>query len=133
MNAMLQQLSPRTVITKFEQIAAASSSSSPPTCRPPSSAGSPSGDEGAQQAGEHRVVRAADDQHRGSDIDKIHAMVERAIEKSQAKDEAPDATAASDKPKKNFARSRGTTVGGSIGSYSEGYAANAANDLSSAC
>ena len=30
------------------------------------------------------------------------------------------------------ARSR-TTVGGSIGSYSEGYAANAANDLSSAC
>ena len=70
----------------------------------------------------------------GPDIDKIHAMVERAIEKSQAKDEAPDATAASDKPKKKgFARSRGTTVGGSIGSYSEGYAANAANDLSSAC
>ena len=37
------------------------------------------------------------------------------------------------KKRKGCTRGQGTSVGGSLGSYSEGYAANRAGDLSSAC
>ena len=58
-------------------------------------------------------------------------MVERAIEKSEGDGNGKG----SDKPRKRkgFSRAGSSTVGGSIGSYSEGYAANSADDLSSAC
>lgn len=135
MNAMLQQLSPRTVITKFEQIAAASTELIT-TDLPASELGRFA--ELAMKARSKPVASVSfvpPAINTGApDIDKIHAMVEKAIEKSQAKDEQGEAGAAT-KPKKRkgFTRDRGTTVGGSLGSYSEGYAANRAGDLSSAC
>jgi hypothetical protein len=63
------------------------------------------------------------------DIDKIHATVERAIDRSEGKESAEKPTKAS-KPAPE--PSTGTT-GGSIGNLKEGYAANQATDLSSAC
>ena len=66
------------------------------------------------------------------DIEKVHRMVEKAIEKSESKDDG--AAPAPKKKKDGFsAAAHDSTVGGSIGNISEGYAANAANDLSSAC
>ena len=67
------------------------------------------------------------------DIEKIHAMVDKAIEKSRAKDEQTADASAAPKKRPGFTRGEGTSVGGSLGSYSEGYAANRAGDLSSAC
>jgi LCP family protein required for cell wall assembly len=136
MNAMLQQLSPRTVITKFERIAAASSELIT-TDLPASELGRFA--ELAMKARSKPVSTVSfvppTINTSAPDIEKIHRMVERAIERSQAKDGSSDGSAADKAPakKKGFERSRDTTVGGSIGSYSEGYAANAANDLSSAC
>ncbi len=132
MNAMLQQLSPSTVITKFEAIAKASEQLIT-TDLPASELGTFA--ELAMKTRAQAVssvsfvppaINTSD-----PDIDKIHRMVDRAIERSQGKASA----GAGDKPKaKGFSRAGGaSTVGGSIGSYSEGYAANKSSDLSSAC
>jgi polyisoprenyl-teichoic acid--peptidoglycan teichoic acid transferase len=72
------------------------------------------------------VINTAD-----PDIDKIHRMVQSAIDRSEGK--ATASAAAKPKKAKGFSRAGSSTVGGSIGSYSEGYAANASRDLSSAC
>jgi LCP family protein required for cell wall assembly len=132
MNAMLQQLSPRTVITKFEDIAAAGEQLIT-TDLPASELGT-----FAELAMKTRtqpvssvsfvppVINTGD-----PDIDKIHAMVERAIAKAEGR--TSDTRAAAAKKHKGFSRAGSSTVGGSIGSYAEGYAANKANDLSSAC
>jgi hypothetical protein len=132
MNAMLQQLSPRTVITKFEDIAAAGEQLIT-TDLPASELGT-----FAELAMKTRtqpvssvsfvppVINTGD-----PDIEKIHAMVERAIAKAEGK--TSDTKPAAAKKRKGFSRAGSSTVGGSIGSYAEGYAANKANDLSSAC
>ena len=130
MNAMLQQLSPRTVITKFEAIASASEELIS-TNLPASELGTFA--ELAMKA-RSQPVRSVSFvppaiNTSAPDIDKIHAMVQRAIDRSEGK----SAGGAAAKPKKGFSRGGLSTVGGSIGSYSEGYAANKAGDLSSAC
>ena len=134
MNAMLQQLSPSTVITKFEKIAAASTELIT-TDLPASELGT-----FAELAMKTRSKPVSSVSfvppaiHTAApDIDKIHTMVETAIEKSESKDDGSEAAPAP-KRKKGFSRAgNDSTVGGSIGSYAEGYAANKANDLSSAC
>jgi hypothetical protein len=63
------------------------------------------------------------------DIEKIHATVKTAIDRSEGKKSTKKPTKAS---KTAPAPSTGTT-GGSIGNLKEGYAANQATDLSSAC
>jgi LCP family protein required for cell wall assembly len=130
MNAMLQQLSPRTVITKFEKIAAASTELIT-TDLPASELGRFA--ELAMKARSKPVSTVSfvpPAINTGApDIDKIHAMVEKAVAKSEGKDDG-----SAPAPKKDgFSKAKDTTVGGSIGSFSEGYKANAANDLSSAC
>jgi anionic cell wall polymer biosynthesis LytR-Cps2A-Psr (LCP) family protein len=136
MNAMLQQLSPRTVITKFQKIAEASTELIT-TDLPASELG-----RFAELAMKARSMPVSTVSfvppaiNTGApDIEKIHTMVEKAIAKSESKDDGSTevAVAAKAHKKSGFARTRGTTVGGSIGNISEGYAANAANDLSSAC
>ncbi len=133
MNAMLQQLSPSTVITKFEAIASASEELIT-TDLPASELGT-----FAELAMKTRTqpvssvsfvppaINTGD-----PDIEKIHRMVQKAIDRSEGKT-ARTASASAPKKQKGFSRAGSSTVGGSIGSYSEGYAANKANDLSSAC
>ncbi|QNN53640.1 LCP family protein [Nocardioides mesophilus] len=138
MNAMLQQLSPRTVITKFESIAAAGSELIT-TDLPASELGRFA--ELAMKARSKPVASVSfvpPAIHTGNpDIDKIHDMVQDAVDRAEAKDEGAPAPAPQKKApakKKGFShRGADTTVGGSIGTYSEGYAANKATDLSSAC
>jgi hypothetical protein len=130
MNAMLQQLSPRTVITKFEAIASASEELIS-TDLPASELGTFA--ELAMKA-RSQPVRSVSFvppaiNTSAPDIGKIRAMVDRAIDRSE--DGSPRSVAA--KKRKGFSRAGSSTVGGSIGSYSEGYAANKAGDLSSAC
>ncbi len=131
MNAMLQQLSPTTVITKFEAIAEASTELIT-TDLPASELGRFA--ELAMKARSQPVATVSFVPPAVStgapDIDKIHSMVTKAIEKSDG-----TAKAGSDTKKPGFSKkgAEGATVGGSIGSLSEGYAANKAKDLSSAC
>ena len=133
MNAMLQQLSPRTVITKFEKIAAASTELIT-TDLPASELG-----RFAELALKARSKPLATVSfvppaiNTGApDIDKIHRMVDKAIERSESKDDG--SAPAPKKKRKGFTEAtHETTVGGSIGNLSDGYAANAADDLSSAC
>jgi polyisoprenyl-teichoic acid--peptidoglycan teichoic acid transferase len=133
MNAMLQQLSPRTVVTKFEKIAAASTELIT-TDLPASELGRFA--ELAMKARSKPVATVSfvpPAVNTGApDIAKIHRMVERAIEKSQAKDDG--SAPVRHKRRAGFSTAaHDSTVGGSIGNISEGYAANAAADLSSAC
>jgi len=133
MNAMLQQLSPRTVITKFERIAKASEQLVT-TDLPASELGRFA--ELAMKARSQPVstvsfvppeVNTSD-----PDIDKIQAMVSAAIERSSA----PHRSAAAKKAHKHgFSKNqrRSGTVGGSIGNLQQGYAANEAADLSHSC
>lgn len=135
MSAMLEQLSPRVVVTKFGDIARAGQqlvSTNLPASELDTFI------DLALKARSQPVstvsfvppmVDTAD-----PDIGLIHDKIAAAIERSSARgdEEAPAATA----PRK--ARSGGsaapaTTTGGSIGSLAEGYAANEADDLSSAC
>lgn len=60
------------------------------------------------------------------DIDKIHDMVERAIDRAEGKTDKKSTA------KKNKKKPKSVT-GGSIGSRDEGYAANQADDLGAAC
>ena len=132
MNAMLQQLSPRTVVTKFERIAAASTELIT-TDLPASELG-----RFAELAMKARSMPVSTVSfvppaiNTGApDIEKIHRMVEKAIEKSENKD---DGSAPTPRKRDGFSKAaQDATVGGSIGNISEGYAANAASDLSSAC
>lgn len=133
MNAMLQQLSLTTVITQFQQIAAAGAELMT-TDLPASELAT-----FAELAMKTRsmpvssvsfvppVINTGD-----PDIAKIHGMVEQAIERSESKDDGT-AVARRKQPKGFSKKSAETTVGGSIGSMSEGYAANKAPDLSAAC
>jgi hypothetical protein len=140
MNAMLQQLSPKTVITKFEGIAKASEKLIT-TDLPASELGTFA--ELAMKARSQplRTVSFVPPaiSTGNPDIARIKSMVRSAIERSEgnpsggkaanAKSRAAHAPAA----KKGFTRTRQSTVGGSIGNLHDGYAANQASNLSSAC
>jgi len=130
MSAMLQQLSPQTVLTKFEELAKAGQQLVE-TNLPASEL-----DAFAQLALKARTqkvgtVSFVPPQVNTSDpdIEKIHAMIDTAIERSEAPAKKKAAKAG-----KGFAANRGgATTGGSIGSLSGGYAANQAQDLSKVC
>jgi polyisoprenyl-teichoic acid--peptidoglycan teichoic acid transferase len=136
MNAMLQQLSPRTVVTKFEAIAKASERLVT-TDLPASELGRFA--ELAMKARTQpiRTVSFVPPQINTShpDIAKIKTMVTRAIDRSvrPAGTTKPAHAPAQHQPKKGFTRSHQQTVGGSIGNLHDGYAANESADLSSAC
>jgi polyisoprenyl-teichoic acid--peptidoglycan teichoic acid transferase len=138
MGAMLDQLSPRVVVTKFEQIAHASQdlvSTNLPASeldRFMELAVKAKSQPIATVSFVPPLVNTAD-----PDIKLIHNHVKRAIEKSEARDEARP-KAGRREPQRGKAAAEGpaapaATTGGSIGSMSQGYAANQAKDLSSAC
>jgi LCP family protein required for cell wall assembly len=138
MNAMLQQLSPQTVVRNFESIAKASEELIT-TDLPASELGRFA--ELALKARSQPVstvsfVPPAINTGR-PDIDKIHSMVQAAVDRSEGVKAAGETSAepakSKKKAKKGYTRSRQSTVGGSIGNLHEGYAANEASDLSSAC
>jgi LCP family protein required for cell wall assembly len=132
MNAMLQQLSPRTVITKFESIAKASEQLIT-TDLPASELG-----RFAVLAMKARslpvmtvsfvppAINTSNPQ-----IPKIRTMILKAILRSQGGAHVRS----HHKSGHGFSRhgATGATVGGSIGNMQDGYAANASSNLSSAC
>jgi LCP family protein required for cell wall assembly len=140
MNAMLQQLSPQTVIANFEKIAKASEQLVT-TDLPASELGKFA--ELAMKARSQPLATVSFVPpviNTGRpDVAKIQSMVSAAIDRSEngakagAGKTAPAAGTPKAKAKKGYSRSRQSTVGGSIGNLHDGYAANAATDLSSAC
>jgi len=134
MNAMLQQLSPSTVVTKFEAIAKASEKLVT-TDLPASQLGTFA--ELAMRA-RTKPVRtvsfvppAISTSH--PDVQKIQSMVKAATARSEGEPVKSDGASPATKPKKGFSKQRQQTVGGSIGNLHDGYAANESNDLSSSC
>jgi len=140
MNAMLQQLSPQTVVTKFQGIAEASQKLVT-TDLPASELGTFA--ELAMKARNQKVATvsfvppAISTGH--PDIDKIQTMVDRAIAKAEGQHPARKsgtakaASGSTGKAGSGYSSDTQSTVGGSIGNLHQGYAANAATDLSSAC
>jgi LCP family protein required for cell wall assembly len=136
MNAMLEQLSPQVVVTKFERIARASEDVIS-TDLPASELGT-----FMELALKARTLPVATVSFvpplvntAEPDIELIHDRVQQAIEKSESRGE-DDGPAQPKRPKSVSAAGAGgspTTTGGSIGSLADGYAANDAADLSSAC
>lgn len=134
MNAMLQQLSPATVITKFQALASAGENMIE-TNLPASELDTFA--ELALKARSQKVssvsfvppaINTSD-----PDIGKIRSMIAAAIKASE-KTGSNGTAPARPHPGKGFtARSGGASTGGSIGSMSTGYAANQATDLSRAC
>jgi len=136
MNAMLEQLSPRVVITKFEKIAEASENVI--STNLPASELDRFMDLAIKAKSQPvetmsfvpPMVDTGD-----PDIEEIQGRVTDAIERSRSRDEEPAATA----PEKESGGAGAavsqtpTTTGGSIGSLSEGYKANDVEDLGSAC
>jgi LCP family protein required for cell wall assembly len=143
MNAMLQQLSPQVVVTKFERIAKASTELI-------------STDLPASELGRFMdlAVKARSKPLRtvsfvpplvntaAPDVEKIHARVQLAIDRSEGSGQDAGRTveaggkpgsAKARKPQASGAGGAPATTGGSIGSLAEGYAANDAEDLSAAC
>ncbi len=146
MNAMLHQLSPQTVVLKFEKIAKASEALITTDL--------PQGevDRFMQLAMKARTqpVRTVSFvppmiNTSEPDIAKIHRTVERAITRSEGGGAAARQVAATKRPSSPASPSGGatagtsgtggavTTTGGSIGTMREGYAANQSDDLSSSC
>jgi len=133
MNAMLQQLSPTTVVTKFEGIAKASEKLVT-TDLPASELGKFAELAMKARSKPIRTVSFVPPVVNTSnpDIAQIHRMVKQAVDRSEGTPpkKAKTATAA---PKDGFSKGRQITVGGSIGNLHDGYAANASADLSSSC
>ncbi len=129
MNAMLHQTSPQRVLLNFSEIAEAGSSMVS-TSLPATEAGRFV--DLALKARDQKVasvslvppaITTAD-----PDIDKIHEMVETAIGRSDGSIEP-----APKKGNKGKKASGGTVTGGSVGTLSDGYAANQADDLGATC
>ena len=124
MSAMLQQVSPQSALRHFEGIAQASSDMI--------STSIPTGEAGrfvdlALKARGQKIstvslvppaINTAD-----PDMDKVHEMVRSAIDRSEG-----DAPQVKRKKKQNSG-----TTGGSVGSLSQGYAANESDDLGASC
>ncbi len=131
MSAMLQQLGPQTVVTKFEELARAGQELIS-TNLPASEL-----DDFAQLALRARSQKVGtvsfvppEISTSDPDIDRIRSMIDTAIERS----EAPAQEKRPKRDSKGFAANRGgPSTGGSIGSLSGGYAANQARDLSKVC
>ena len=129
MSAMVQQLSPQTMLTKFEELAKAGTELVQ-TDLPASEL-----DVFAQLALQARSQKIASVsfvppaiQTYDPDIEKIRTMIDEAVEKS----EAPAAERT--KKSKGFnTRKGGATTGGSLGTLSGGYAANQSDDLTKVC
>ena len=129
MSAMLQQLSPQMVLTKFEGLAKAGESlleTNLPASELDTFVGL------ALKARSQRIatVSFVPPQITTShpDIDKIHAMIKDATTRSESTD------GATKRKGKGFSkRHQGVQTGGSLGSMSSGYAANQADDLSQVC
>jgi LCP family protein required for cell wall assembly len=133
MNAMLQQMSPQTVVMKFEGIAKASEKLVT-TDLPASELG-----RFAELAMKARtqpvstvsfVPPAINTSH--PDIAKIQSMVAAAVKRS----ESGATPKKQHRAKHGFSTKKdptGSTVGGSLGNLQDGYAANSSTDLSSAC
>src|SRR3954447_10721121 len=128
MNAMLHQLSPQTVVLKFEKIAKASEALIT-TDLPKSEV-----DNFMQLALKARskpirtvsfVPPMISTGH--PDIDLIHSSVQKAIDRAEGKKSKKKAST----PSKSSQPT--STTGGSIGNLKQGYAANQASDLSSVC
>ncbi|RHW28723.1 LytR family transcriptional regulator [Nocardioides immobilis] len=124
MNAMLQQLSPETVLRNFEDLTKASSEMF--STNLPASEASRFIDL-ALKARDQKMstlslvpplVNTGD-----PDVDLIHDKVAEAIDRAEG--DAP--------PAKKRKKNPDSVTGGSIGSLSEGYAANQADDLGQAC
>lgn len=127
MNAFVQQVSPRSALTNFQEIARASSAMIKTNI--------PGGalNDFMQLAMRARTepistvslvpprVNTAD-----PDIDVVRGLVEKAIEKAEGR------TKPAAKPKRKASPSQKVT-GGAVGSRSDGYAANEAEDLAAAC
>jgi LCP family protein required for cell wall assembly len=142
MNAMLQQLSPRTVVTKFEDIAVASEKLV--TTDLPASELGKFGELAMKARSQPiRTVSFVPPAIVTSDPDvtKIQSMVRTALAKAEGGVGSPaDSTTTGTKDgggdgggTGGYSQRRRSTVGGSVGSLKEGYAANASSDLSSSC
>jgi polyisoprenyl-teichoic acid--peptidoglycan teichoic acid transferase len=133
MNAMLQQLSPQTVITKFEALAHAGENmieTNLPASELDTFAELALKARSQQVSSVSFVPPAISTSE--PDIAKIHAMITKAIDGSEK--QKPRGTTAKPHPGKGFTtRSGGPSTGGSIGSMSSGYAANSASNLSKVC
>ncbi|WP_445256833.1 LCP family protein [Nocardioides aurantiacus] len=133
MNAMLHQLSPRTVVMNFESIAQAGEALITTDI--------PQGDVDrfmklALQARSQPVrtvsfvppmISTGD-----PDIDKIHAAVDKAVDPPEPAEKDSGTTSTTPAPEEKAPQDTGTT-GGSLGNLRDGYGANQAEDLSSAC
>jgi LCP family protein required for cell wall assembly len=129
MSAMVQQLSPQLVLRKFEGLAKASESLLE-TDLPASELNTFV--ELALKARSQKMATLSFVPPQivtaNPDIDKIHAMVDKAIARSEGTEGAKERAG------KGFSRrAQGPQTGGSLGSMSSGYAANQANDLSKVC
>ena len=134
MSAMLEQLSPRVVVTKFGDIARAS--------KEVISTDLPASEvdtfiDLALKAKTQPVstvsfvppmVNTAD-----PDIAKIRSKVDSAIERSSARGDGEEPGSGAPRRARSGGAAAAATTGGSIGSLAEGYAANDAADLASAC
>lgn len=148
MGAMLEQLSPTDVLTRFSDLAKAGSAMV--------STSIPSGEVGrfvslalkakSQKISTVSLVPPAISTG-NPDIDKVHRMVQRAIDRAEGKKtgkrkDAEDRGEKTEKASSEQPDDGGSDVesvepadvtGGSIGSLRDGYAANEAEDLSAAC
>jgi polyisoprenyl-teichoic acid--peptidoglycan teichoic acid transferase len=134
MGAMLEQLSPRVVVTKFERIARASQDVIS-TNLPASELGrfvdlalKAKSQPLATVSFVPPMINTGD-----PDIDLIHARVEQAIEKSESRTDGGGTSRPKHKRPASGSGDAPVTTGGSIGNLSDGYAANQAEDLSTAC
>ena len=130
MNAMLHQLSPKTVVLKFGDIAKASQALIT-TDLPQSEVDTfmQLALKARSDAGAHRLLRAAPDLHRQP----------RHRQDPRRRQEGHRLLRGQDGQEEGHVRTRSTPVstttngGGSIGNLRQGYAANQAEDLSSVC
>ncbi len=124
MNAMVQQLSPESVLRNFEDLATASSEMF--STNLPASEASTFIDLALKARGQKMstlslvppLINTGD-----PDIELIHGKVAEAIDRAEG--DAP--------PDKKRKKNPDSVTGGSVGSLSEGYAANQADDLAAAC
>lgn len=136
MNAMLDQLSPQVVATRFGRIAEAGKaliSTDLPASevdRFVALAMKAKSQPMSTVSFVPPMVNTAE-----PDIDLIHERVQQAIERSESRGD--DTAAAPTKPREPAGGAAGSTppatTGGSVGSLADGYAANEATDLSDAC
>lgn len=126
MNAMLQQVSPQSAVRNFEKIAQASAAMI--STNLPASELDTFIDLALKARGQKLstvslvppMIQTAD-----PDIDLVHSKIEQAIDRAEGK--APAKAGGKPQPAPD------AVTGGSLGSLSEGYAANQADDLGAAC